>query len=71
MKPRFLLENDLTERDIDEMLRWNEIMNFEVQRIANVLDYWRNEVKPKRHLNHPGVTHPYPSYDALRCYSLR
>lgn len=49
LQSRFLLDRDPTENDIKEMMRWTAIKEYEVQRIVNVLDHFKNNVfiKPK------------------------
>lgn len=44
VRPRYLLDRDPTEQDVQEMLRWKEIYEFEVQRIVRVLDHFKNNV---------------------------
>lgn len=41
MRTRFLIERDITMADLEEALRWQVILQFEVRRIANVLAYWQ------------------------------
>lgn len=41
-----ILNRDPNESDVREMLRWITVYQAEVQRIVNVLDYWRREVRP-------------------------
>lgn len=43
MIKRFLLEKDLTPEDLAEMHRWLAIYQFEVQRVVNVLSYWKEK----------------------------
>lgn len=41
MKRQYLLNRDPNEQDLAEMKRWLAIYTAEVQRVVNVLKYWK------------------------------
>lgn len=43
MNKRFLLDRPLNEDDLAEMHKWLAIYQFEVQRVVNVLNYWKEK----------------------------